>query len=203
LHPSHREIEIPLRAGPTRRIDAGVAGERGDHEAGIVAERHEPARRGAGFGLEGALASNVSPVSSGSGRPSSAAPTVEMRKGASSAAISRTLPSLWLAISSFSITGRAPRAVAGEVGDAGAASSIMRANSSSPNGAPSAVAWISTDPAGAGHDEIGVGLGVRILGVVEVQDRRPVKDPARDRRNRIRERQCRSLPAATSFASAW
>src|SRR5579884_539536 len=49
-----------------------------------------------------ALASNVSPVSSGSGKPSSAAETVGMPNGASRSAISTTFPELWLAMTSLS-----------------------------------------------------------------------------------------------------
>src|SRR5579862_3689837 len=54
--------------------------------------------------LSAALAANVSPVSSGSGRPSSAADTTSTPNGCTSSRISRTLPGLWLAI-----TSRAPR----------------------------------------------------------------------------------------------
>src|SRR5579862_8770469 len=55
--------------------------------------------------LSAALAANVSPVSSGSGRPSSAADTTSTPNGSTSSRISRTLPGLWLAI-----TSRVPRA---------------------------------------------------------------------------------------------
>src|SRR3954468_15253345 len=44
-----------------------------------------------------ALAMNVSPVSSGSGRPSAAAESTSAGNAARSSAISRTLPLLWLA----------------------------------------------------------------------------------------------------------
>src|ERR1043165_9955161 len=49
-----------------------------------------------------ALAMKVSPVSSGSGRPSSPAEIARTLKGAIRSPISRTLPWLWLAMSSVS-----------------------------------------------------------------------------------------------------
>ena len=60
------------------------------------------------------------------------------------------------------------------------ASASSASNSSSLNGAFSAVPWISTMPARAGHHEIGVGLGGGVLGIVEVEHRRAVVDAAGD-----------------------
>ena len=44
------------------------------------------------------------------------------------------------------------------------------------------------DIARAGHDEIGVGVGLRILGIVEIEHRRAVADAAGDRRHVIAQR---------------
>ena len=44
------------------------------------------------------------------------------------------------------------------------------------------------DPPGAGHHEIGVGVGFRILGVVEIEHRRAVADAAGDRRHVVAQR---------------
>ena len=49
-----------------------------------------------------AFSVKVFPVSSGSIRPSSSAPTTSIRSGSSKVRISDTLPGLWLAITSFS-----------------------------------------------------------------------------------------------------
>src|SRR5207244_2885924 len=57
-----------------------------------------PRAAAAALAFNSALASKVSPVSSGSGRPSDPADTVSIPNGARSAAISSTLPGLWLAM---------------------------------------------------------------------------------------------------------
>src|SRR5262245_13485334 len=44
------------------------------------------------------------------------------------------------------------------------------------------------EPLGAGHDEVQVDLGARVLQVVEVEQQLPVDDPERDRRDRVRQR---------------
>ena len=44
------------------------------------------------------------------------------------------------------------------------------------------------DPPGAGHDEIGVGVGLGILGIVEVEHGLPLDDPDRHGRDRARQR---------------
>src|SRR5215831_19197727 len=55
----------------------------------------------AAWALSAALPSKVGSVSSGSGRPSTAAPSASTRYGASNAAISVILPVLWLAMTSL------------------------------------------------------------------------------------------------------
>ena len=52
------------------------------------------------------------------------------------------------------------------------ASTISSSKRSWLNGAFSAVPCTSTMPPDAGHDEVGVGVGVGILGVVEIEHRR-------------------------------
>jgi hypothetical protein len=92
--------EILVLAGPARRIDAGRAVERVDHQSGIVGERRQPPPCAAASALMRALARNVVPVSSGSPRPSSPADTASTPCGASSSRISASLPGLWVAITS-------------------------------------------------------------------------------------------------------
>ena len=114
------------------------------------------------------------------------------RRARPARSISRTLPALWVATTSLSPRSSDARhrrrqriasfcsstswrdAAAGE-------RRAARANSASLNGAPSAVPWISTMPPDAGHDEIGVGLGLDVLGIVEVEHRRAAEDAAGDR----------------------
>ena len=44
------------------------------------------------------------------------------------------------------------------------------------------------DPSGAGHDEIGIGVGFRVLGIVEVEHGRAVADAAGDRGDMVAQR---------------
>src|SRR5215469_4758976 len=60
-----------------------------------------PVALAAAWDLSAALPSKVGAVSSGSGRPSAAAPSASTRYGASNAAISVILPALWLAMTSL------------------------------------------------------------------------------------------------------
>ena len=62
------------------------------------------------------------------------------------------------------------------------------------SGVRSAVAWTSTQPAVAGHHDVGVDLRGGVLGVVEVEQRR--------RRRRSRTRRRRSVPVSGTDASA-
>src|SRR6516164_5440417 len=150
-----------------------------------------------------AFAPKLSPVSSGSAMPSAAAETVLMAKGARSAVISSTLPWLWLAMTSRSPMKRRAMASAkaercalapGELGDA-------RPGELHHLGEEPIVEWNPLgrrldldDPARAGQHEIGVSFGLRILGIVEVEHRRPGDDPAGDRGNRVAQREARQKP---------
>src|SRR5437870_1635519 len=74
----------PPSAGTTRPESSASAG--------------SPVAAAAALAFNAALASKLSPVSSGSGIPSEATETKMMAKGASSVPISSTLPELWLAM---------------------------------------------------------------------------------------------------------
>ena len=100
LDPLHGHGEILLRPRPARRIDARRAAQRIDHQAGIVGQRRQLRLCAAASAFSSALAWKLSPVSAGSARPSSPPLTQSTVKGASSSAISRTLPGLWLAMTS-------------------------------------------------------------------------------------------------------
>src|SRR2546430_10366243 len=47
------------------------------------------------------------------------------------------------------------------------------------------------ESSGAGHDEIGIGVGLRILGVIEIEHRRAAADAARDGGDVVAQRICR------------
>src|SRR5579864_6364663 len=76
----------PPSAGTTRPESSASAG--------------NPLASAAARAFSAALASKLSPISSGSGRPSAPAATTPIANGASNAAISTTLPWLWLAMTS-------------------------------------------------------------------------------------------------------
>src|SRR5271165_2864837 len=180
----------PPSAGTTRPESSAIAG--------------TPLAAAAAFAFNAAFASKLSPVSSGSAMPSAAAETASMAKGAKSAEISSILPGLWLAMTSRSpVKGRAiasteaeRRALApGELGD-------TRPGELHHLGEEPVVEWGPLgrrldldDPPGPGQHEIRVGLGLRILGVVEVEHRRPCNDAAGDRGNRVAQRQGRQKPS--------
>src|SRR6185503_18862806 len=144
--------------------------------------------------LSAALSAKVIPVSSGSTNPSSPADTTRTRNGSISAASSRTLPGLWLAITSLSPVNR--RATGSTLAD-GAALQLgelcdavlrqlqhrvqLRAMERCALRRP----LYFYDAAGAGQHEIGVRLGLGILGVFQVQDRHALIDPARNGGDRI------------------
>src|SRR5271169_3609252 len=179
----------PPSAGTTRPESSAIAG--------------TPLAAAAAFAFNAAFASKLSPVSSGSAMPSAAAETASMAKGAKRADISSTLPWLWLAMTSRSpVKGRAiasteaeRRTLApGELGD-------TRPGELHHLGEEPVVEWSPLgrrldldDPARAGQHEIGVSFGLRILGIVEVEHRRPGDDPAGDRSDRVAQRQVRQGP---------
>src|SRR6516225_9930957 len=179
----------PSSAGTTRPESSASAG--------------IPLAAAAALAFNAALASKLSPVSSGSGMPSAPAETVSMAKGANSSDISSTLPWLWLAITSRSPVNR--RAIASAEPKHGAltAGELGDARTSKPQhlGEKRLVKWCTLgrrldldDPARPGQHEVRVGFGLRILGIVKVEHCRPGDDPAGDRGNRIAQRQTRQQP---------
>src|SRR6202043_363742 len=164
-----------------------------------------------------ALAWKVSPVSSGSPRPSSAAEIASMPCGANSSRISASLPGLWVAITSlpsirrcilpsfcwsmissenrFPPIGSGPEGMLFRImllGDrhllqvhqprhALARQRHQRQELGFRERCLLRGALYLDNAAVAGHDKIGVGIGLRILGVVEVEHRRAVIDAAGDR----------------------
>ena len=156
LHPLHGGPEILVRPGPARRIDPGSAAKGRHDEPRIIGKRHHAACPAAARALSTALSSNVAPVSVGLGEAERPAPTARTPKGASNASISAILPGLWLAMTSCLPASRR-RAIRHDRPSAARwafVNSAMprRASASispkwvSSNGAPSAVAWISTNP---------------------------------------------------------
>ena len=151
-----------------------------------------------------------SPVSSGSGRPSSPADTASTPCGASSSRISASLPGLWVAITSSPAIARdaglsrhrliarsrarsrAPPSSAGRPACRCPlrASASRASNCSSVNGVFLGGALHLDDAAVAGHDEIGVGIGCRILGVIEIEHRQCRRRCRRRSRRRGRAAGC-------------
>src|SRR5205807_636915 len=120
-----------------------------------------------------ALAANVVPVSFGSGSASSPADVAEMPYGSSSSRISSSLPGLWVAITSRPWIGRAigtPLRLhhrkllqIDQLGDAFAGQSQQSCEFFLAEGRFLRRRLHLDQPAIAGHDEIGVGLGFRIF----------------------------------------
>src|SRR5947208_8093987 len=148
-----------------------------------------------------ALALNVLPFSSGSPRPNSPAATASTPCGASSSRISASLPGLWVAITSLPVIRRC-------MGQLNPARRYAKRGSRDrhflqvhqPRNAFSGQCHqrqklilrercllrraLNLDNASvAGHDEIGVGVGLRILGVIEVEYRGAVIDSTGDCRD--------------------
>src|SRR6516225_5808798 len=170
----------PSSAGTTRPESSASAG--------------SPLAAAAAAAFSAALASKLSPFSSGSGRPSAPAEMVAMPNGANSTAISSILPWLWLAMTSRSPVKR--RAIGStdaergpllprQLGDAGAGEPQHLGEQRLVERRTFGGRLDLDDTAGSGQHEIGVGLGLRILGIVEVEHRRAGNDPARDRGNRV------------------
>src|SRR6516162_1951484 len=179
----------PLSSQTTRPESSAIAG--------------SPLAATAASAFNAAFASKLSPVSSGSAMPSAAAETVSMAKGARSAVISSTLPWLWLAMTSRSpmksramASAKAERCALapGELGDAGPGELHHLGEEAIVEWRPLGRRLDLDDPARAGQHEIGVSFGLRILGIVEVEHRRPGDDPAGDRGDGVAQRQLRQQP---------
>src|SRR3954468_6936462 len=189
----------------------------------------KPDAAAAARALMSAFSAKLVPVSSGSAKPSSPADTASIPYGMSSSRISRSLPGLWLAITSRPEIGRcAPAALSVTVRDSITTGSPVKGFCPTPAasgycgpgcrggdtkkcrshhryllqidqlhhallgerqqveelllGERSFLgrALHLDDPSIAGHDEIGVGVGFGVLGIVEVEHRRAVGNAAGD-----------------------
>ena len=146
-----------------------------------------PRRSAASRAFRSALSTKVLPISSGSGRPSSAAPTHSMPCGASSSWISRSLPALWVAMTSLGpIAFICPTAFncSRKISVAAHAREPQQAQQ------PFLVETFALggqlrldDRAVAGQHEIAVAAGLAVLVIVEVEHRLAVVDAAADRRD--------------------
>src|SRR6478609_7627261 len=144
----------------------------------------------AAIALIAALARNVLPVSSGSPRASSPAETASTPCGASNSRISASLPGLWVAITSRPVIRRCMCEIRLRDGqllqvhqtrDTLARQFHQREELVLRERRLFGGALHLDDAAVAGHDEIGVGVGLGILGIVEVEHRRALIDAAGDR----------------------
>src|SRR5215472_11398432 len=174
----------PPSAGTTRPESSAIAG--------------SPLALAAAFAFNAAFASKLSPVSSGSAMPSAPAETVSIPKGAKSADISSTLPWLWLAMTSRSpVKGRAIASaeaeccalMPGQLGDTRPGEPQHLGEQRLVERGALGRRLDLDDPARPGQHEVRIGFGLRILGIVEVEHRRPRDDPAGDRGNAVAQRQ--------------
>src|SRR5436190_23301207 len=144
----------------------------------------------AAIALIAALARKVVPVSSGSSSPRSPAEIASTPCGASNSRISASLPGLWVAITSLPVICRCMR----NSGDCNLLQvdepryALFRQRNQRQELAFGKRRLLRgalhlDDAAVAGHDEIGVGVGFRILGIVEIEHRRALIDTAGDRRD--------------------
>ena len=181
----HGDAEILGRSRPARRIDARRAVQRRRRtDRNRRPARHDRSPSAAARAFSSALAAKVAPVSSGSGRPSSPALIGSMPCGPSSALISRTLPGLWLATTSWLPRG----SLTPEPSSAASTSSPMplRASCSSCRqllfGERRAFGGALNfhQPARAGQHEIGVGLGGGIFVIIQIEHRLALDDAAAD-----------------------
>src|SRR5271167_592606 len=174
----------PPSAGTTRPESSAIAG--------------SPLASAAALAFDAAFASKLSPVSSGSAMPSAPAETVAMAKGAKSVDISSTLPWLWLAITSRSPVKQ--RAIAsaeaeryallsGELGDTRPGEPQHLGEQRLVERSAFGGRLNLDNPARPGQNEIRVGFGLRILGIVEVEHCRPRDHPAGDRGDAVAQRQ--------------
>src|SRR5436305_1025957 len=179
----------PPSAGTTRPESSASAG--------------KPDAAAAAWALSAAFASNVAPVSSGSARPSAPADKALAPNGAISAAISRSFPELWVAMTilppvkarwaggdKFAASDEAERRALrhDELGDP-----LMRKLQHPGEAGLVERALLGRrlhldDAAGAGQHEIGVGMRRRILDIVEIEYGGAVMDAAGDRGHGIGQR---------------
>ena len=177
-----------LVLGPARREDARAAVERVDAQPAVVGERGQAATgRPLSRAFKSALSTKVLPISSGSGRPSSAAPTQSMPSGASSSPISRSLPGIVGRDDQFG-TDRLHRPVAFSCAAKISVQPIRarRSRRSRPSSSKRLALGGELrldDRAVAGQHEIAVAAGVAVLVIIEVEHRRAVVDAAADRRD--------------------
>src|SRR5215510_12629532 len=142
----------------------------------------------AAIALIAALARKLLPVSSGSSRPRSPADTASTPCGASSSRISASLPGLWVAMTSLPViwrcmlrSGHRDLLQVDEPRHALLGQCHQREELGFRERRLLRRALHLYDAAVAGRHEIGVGLGFRILGVVEIEHRRALIDAARNR----------------------
>src|SRR5216684_8218749 len=180
----------PPSAGTTRPESSAKAG--------------KPVASAAACALSAAFASKVAPVSSGSATPSASADESVTPKGAISAAISRSLPGLWVAR-----TRRSPAKARGvRPGKPDASGETERQALRSDQLADPLMGKLEhaskaclvertllgggldlDDRPGTGQHEIAVGMGRRILDIVEIEHGDTVMDAARHRRDGVGQRQ--------------
>src|SRR5215469_5298707 len=159
-----------------------------------------PLASAAAFAFNAAFASKLVPVSSGSGIPSVPAETVSIANGANSAENSWTVQELRLAMTRRSPVNR--RAIASAEAECGTLMPGELANTRP--GKPQHLGEerlvkrgalggrLDLDnPARTGQHEIRIGFGLRILGIVQVEHRRPGDDPTRDRGHAVVQWQIR------------
>src|SRR5215472_19209441 len=173
----------PLSAGTTRPESSASAG--------------NPLASAAALAFSPAFASKLSPLSSGSGRPSEDAAIVSTPNGASKAAISSILPGLWLPITSRWPT--KPRTIGSAEPECGP---LMPSELRDPQ--PGQAQHLAEegfverrglggrldldDPSSSGQHEIGVGHGLRIFSVIEIEHRGAGNHAAGDCRDAVAQR---------------
>ena len=204
----HREAEILARARPSARNRFPARRPAPRPKTGIVGQRRQgrtPATRLRAFSR--AFSAKVAPVSSGSGRPRSAAPIDVEPEGVRAAPRFRApCPDCgWRRRACLPERAgsqlQAPPSVPAPIAMPLRARPSSCDSSSSLNGAPSAVPWISTSPPDAGEHEIGVGVGGGILGIIQIEHRLALIDSAGDGRDMILDRMARDQPGRGHEAS--
>src|SRR6185312_11202251 len=139
-----------------------------------------PLTSAAARAFSSALPANVFSVSSGSIRPSSAAPFASMPSGRSRSLISRTLPGLCEATTRvFGNSAKGSFLCGDEFADAFAREAQEVAEFFFAERCAFGGALNLDEATGAGENEVRVGLGGRIFRIIEVQHGHALDDPAR------------------------